>query len=133
MKNLLMISFALFTILATSCSKEDEGEVKTGAFEDWKLVSISGGITGNGFDADFSSLRLYVDGTYEVLSFDVIVSSGTYKVIDAKLSFTQTKSGTKSVSIVGDGPYDQSFVKETMILAAPCCDRYQYNFTRNNG
>jgi hypothetical protein len=92
----------------------------------WKLASISGGFSGNGYPANFTHLTLHSDKKYEVRQNGTVISSGTFRL--------ENQDDKTVIKFRGDNltfEHGEKFVvmnNSTLSLNEPCCDRYAYFF-----
>ncbi len=130
MKNLKLLIFAILLLGFFACSNT-ELETYEG---DWKLETITGGLTGIGYGSSFSYLNLDSNGNCIWSdSTDVIITKGTYNVTES--------NNEKTISFdANDGQLINSFdhiLKELILvntdsiyMSERCDDCYQYTFSR---
>lgn len=126
---------AMVAIVATfwACDQKDDASPdQNEVVGKWKLEDISGGFAGNGYNADWNYLELKADLTYRRLQNDSLRYQGTYELQkkDGKTFIDFKQSATP-----GNSPFDfvQKEVlleKDKFILSDPCCDMFQYEFSK---
>ncbi|MDA3879991.1 MAG: hypothetical protein PF436_06345 [Prolixibacteraceae bacterium] len=104
-----------------------------GVYGKWKLTSISGGITGGGYEPDFDYLEFIPYGIYQFVRADSLLEFGRVAIAeqtDDDLRIT-LKVDNSSTSFFSDSEkYIELSKGDVMNLIAPCCDRYNYHFER---
>jgi hypothetical protein len=102
-------------------------------YTNWKLVSSSGGITGNGEEARFDHLVFKPVGRYEVISNNQVAEYGKIQI----LSETTTSplrirfvSDSASAQILSDMEKEVILNEDKLELQAPCCDRISYQLQK---
>jgi hypothetical protein len=116
-----------------ACEGNDEPQPQNQLVGKWKLEKISGGITGSGYKADWNAIDIKNGSTYRRFNGDTLKFSSTYKF--------QTKDG-KEVVIFAEKPGDKAIQyfesqaktyrieKGRLYLDEPCCDFYNYEFSK---
>ena len=90
----------------------------------WKLISSSGGITGNGEEARFDHLVFKPVGRYEVLQNNEIKEFGKIQILSdptANPLRIQLVNDAASASILDDMEKEVILNAEKLELQAPCC------------
>ena len=102
-------------------------------YGNWKLYEVSGGIHGGGHDLNFDVLKIKKYGIYAFIKDGNILEFGSINIDD------QTH---ESLSIsFNPHPHSEIFMYDsekdiifqgidTLFLNSPCCDRYNYHFSR---
>ncbi|MGE5316811.1 MAG: hypothetical protein ACM3ME_02360 [Chloroflexota bacterium] len=102
-------------------------------YGNWKAVSTSGGFNGSGFTLDFDHLVLKPNGIFGILQNDSLLAYGKMalekkgEVLNCKFIF----DGKVKIELAND--YEKFFQlthPDTLILVAPCCDRYNIKLAR---
>lgn len=116
-----------------ACNKETE----PGLIGKWKLIGISGGFKGGGYDANFDFLNIIDEKHWEWLdSLNNTVASGKYSLSSSKgkdcIKFNTT---SESSSFYFDTNLEYTFYTSDTIYMKPCfeCnDCYDYLFIKEN-
>lgn len=102
-------------------------------YGNWKAVSTSGGYSGSGFTLDFDHLTLKPNGIFAVNRNDTLIAFGKM-VLEKKGEMVNCKfifdSKTKLELANDYEKYMRLIHKDTLILVAPCCDRYNIKLAR---
>ena len=107
-------------------------EVYQTIYGKWKLNTISGGFTGNGYDPDFEYLNFVEYGIYQFINADTLLEFGKI-VIEEQLEDTlriSLQPDTGSTVFFYDSEKYVELTGDDLDLVSPCCDRYNYHFTR---
>ncbi len=104
----------------------------TELYNNWKLVEISGGFSGNGYKANFDNIVFKQNGIYSITNGDTLKEFGKINIVDQSNGLTislipDSLSGT--VLFDSEKQIDLTH-RDTLILNAPCCDRYNYMFIK---
>ena len=106
----------------------------------WKVVGTSGGFAGNGFEKDFDFLLLKKNGIFGIVRHDTLIAYG-------KLTLLPQTEQNSTLGLYCNFEFDQNaniqlnndtekYIqlagKDTLNLIAPCCDRYNIHFVREN-
>lgn len=126
------VAWMVLWIMAIGCAKEDIPDTVEGRLLGaWKITSVSGGFSGQGYIPAFSVLYFVDASHYQLLEAKAILGRGTYEVY--------TEDGEKWVRFTADIAPTQLFesaVKQIRVdasslqLSDPCCDQYVYQFVR---
>jgi len=133
MKNILLISLAVFTLFA--CSKEDEYAAEKERLEGfWLLTDVTGGIAGTGYEANFDHLQINDNDRYSLMVHDSFIQEGTYELSkeDDQLFIRFFPNATDTL-IFDDQEKAITFDDEDtkLTLTDPCCDLYVYHFDKD--
>lgn len=99
----------------------------------WKAVSTSGGFDGKGFSLDFDRLVMKPNGIFGILQNDSLIAYGKL-VLEKKGEMLNCKfifDGKAKIELAND--YEKFFYlthPDTLVLTAPCCDRYNVKLAR---
>lgn len=102
-----------------------------GLYKTWKLIRVTGGIMGGEHLLPFDYLVMKPHGIYGVILNDTLKEYGKISVgekgeLGVFLSF---QPDTASPSFVYDfEKYASMLSKDTLLLIAPCCDRFSFEF-----
>ena len=126
---------AMVAIVATfwACDQKDDASPDQNELVGkWKLEDISGGFTGSGYNADWNYLELKADLTYRRLQNDTLRYQGTYAIQqkDGKTFIDFKSSATPSNAPFEDQDKEAVLEKDKFILSDPCCDLFQYEFSK---
>jgi len=106
----------------------------------WKVVGTSGGFAGNGFEKDFDFLLLKKNGIFGIVRHDTLIAYGKLTLLPE----TEQNSTiglycnfdfdlSANIQLINDPEkYLQLTGKDTLNMNAPCCDRYNIHFVREN-
>ena len=106
----------------------------------WKVTGTSGGFTGMGYKKDFDFLLLKKNGIFGILRNDTLIGYGKLSLLpetsmnlqkDLFCRFDFEKDADVSLNYDSE-KYLQLIGKDTLNLIAPCCDRYNTHFVREN-
>ena len=141
---LIIISFLVFLLLPVKAQLTDtisqhhyyQDEIFDGKYldiyNDWILKNISGGFSGNGYDADFDRMKIDSIGIFRIYRNDSLFIYGKITIVDQsdeELVIT-FDADTISGGICFFDMYKYiKIVDSALDLNAPCCDRYNYHFT----
>jgi hypothetical protein len=121
------------TLCIAACDENEPQPSNNALVGKWKLERITGGFSGGGYQADWNTLDIKNDLSYRRLQNDTQVFTSTYTL--------KTKEGKEYVSFkmtAGD-PGKQTFEsqekeikfeKGKLYLVEPCCDLFEYEFTK---
>lgn len=124
---------ALIIGLIWSCDQKDDPSPAKSAVEGkWKLETISGGFSGSGYTANWNFLELKPDLSYRRMKNDSLRYQGTYVLQqkDGKTYIYFKASATPSSDAFENQDKEAIFEKEKLILRDPCCDLFQYDFSK---
>jgi len=153
MKMKIFASILLLSILLTGCEKECEkivsdydglsineyyeAEIFNQSFleiyGDWKLYEVSGGIHGGGHDLNFDILKIKKYGIYAFIKNDDILEFGRINIDEQtheSLSITFIPHVDSEIFMYDSEKNIIFHGIDTIFLNSPCCDRYNYRFTR---
>ncbi|MEE8341591.1 MAG: hypothetical protein V3R52_05800 [Candidatus Neomarinimicrobiota bacterium] len=101
----------------------------------WKLIDVSGGITGDGHELNFDFLILKKYGIYGFVENDDIIEFG-------KIFIDEQTNEILLVTLIPDDNSDAFMLdpkkyitfngNDSLTLNSPCCDRYNYHFSRED-
>lgn len=99
----------------------------------WKLYAVSGGFSGTGHNLNFDYFKISEIGIYMFVRNDSILEYG--KVIinkqnDEALLITFDSDEDSGVMMWDTEKYVELAGTDTLTLYSPCCDRYNYHFSR---
>ena len=132
MKNLIFAILAVFALSA--CSEDDVLQQEMNRLRGtWDLESISGGLAGTGYEANFAQLSMTNQNRYSLLADDAPVQQGSYA-----LSIEEDKLVIRFTPDAPDNITFDEFEKTVqwhdddrkLILSEPCCDLFVYTFER---
>ena len=112
-------------------SSEIQSLSEDGLYKTWKLVRVTGGIMGGEHPLSFDYLVMKPHGIYGVILNDTLKEYGKISVgekgeLGVFLSF---QPDAASPSFVYDfEKYASMISKDTLLLIAPCCDRFSFEF-----
>lgn len=102
-------------------------------YGNWKAVSTSGGFDGSGFTLDFDHLALKPNGIFGVLQNDTLIAYGKMvlvkkgEMLNCKFIFDVKAK----IELANDfEKFFQLIHPDTLVLTAPCCDRYNIKLAR---
>ena len=126
---------AMVAIVATfwACDQKDDASPdQNEVVGKWKLEDISGGFVGSGYDANWNYLELKADLTYRRLQNGNLAYQGTYAIQkkDGKTFIDFKSSPALSNSPFEDQEKEAVFEKDQLTLSDPCCDLFQYEFSK---
>lgn len=136
MKNLIYCFLILGLAFCWSC-QDDDSNPSDPLYAKWKLISITGGLSGGGYDANFTHLDLQSSNNYQLLNQDTVKQSGTFEI-------TENQADDQTfIAFTTDDPSSEyffsSFQKEItytieggLILNEGCCDLYTYEFVQED-
>lgn len=101
----------------------------------WKLFKISGGFHGGGYDMNFDYLEIKEYGIYGFVRNDSLLEYG--KIAPALqmaneigLRVDMVEDVNSKTFLTDKVKYVEFYGNDTLNLLAPCCDRYNYHFSR---
>jgi hypothetical protein len=103
-------------------------------YNKWRLMSISGGFTGEGYNPDFEVMEITKFGIYKLYRNDSLLHLGKIEIEEVNadniiISFiSDTCIGDITFYDMIKYVYANDFNDSTLNLIAPCCDRYSYHF-----
>lgn len=133
MKNTLFIILAAILTLS-SCSKDDTLQQEMNRLRGtWELKSITGGIAGTGYDANFDKLMMNNENHYSLLADGNSVQEGSYTLTIENDNLVIRFQPDAEDNITFD-EFEKSVQWENndrkLILSEPCCDLFVYIFER---
>lgn len=109
----------------------------TRIYDKWKLVGISGGYTGAGYQPDFDFLEIKPMGIYGLVRNDSLFEHGKIELdtFDAnRVEVLQIKLIPEFLSADAAMSPAEKYIEmigtDSLSLVSPCCDRYDYHFKR---
>lgn len=119
-------------LLVAGCSKEDAPTTTEALLQGyWKITSVSGGFSGQGYIPAFSVLYFPDKSHYQLLESKALLGRGSFALY--------TENGEEWIRFTSDAEPTQLFesaVKrinldgDNLILSDPCCDQYVYQLAR---
>ncbi len=131
MKNAIFISF--LTILTFACSKSNDTQTTNPLSGTWNLVSVTGGIAGKGYPANFDAIK-FDDQSFDLVKSKSSIYKGTYSTTPDQVNptaFNITSSEESADYFLLRKTKTIHFEKDKLILSDPCCDLYNYEFTKS--
>ena len=132
MKNILLISLAIFTLSA--CNKDDEFTLEKDPLEGfWLLTDVSGGFAGTGYDVNFDHLQIDDGEKYSLMLLDSFIQEGTYELTDEGNQLLIRFIPNMVDTIFFDDQEKTILFSEQdskLTLTDPCCDLFVYNFEK---
>jgi hypothetical protein len=104
-----------------------------GIYGQWKLYDISGGIHGGGHDLNFDFLSIKKYGIYAFIRDDNILEFGRINIdnqTQESLSITLNPHPDSEIFMHDAEKIITLQVNDTLFLDSPCCDRFNYHFSR---
>ena len=101
-------------------------------YNSWELTEITGGLSGAGYEPDFDILEIDSFGIFRVYRNDSLFIYGKITVEEQTLDHLLVSSDADTISggiLFEDMEKYMQLDSDTLILEAPCCDRYTYLFT----
>lgn len=102
-------------------------------YGNWKAVKSSGGFDGSGFTLDFDHLIMKPNGIFAITQKDSLIAHGKM-VLEKKADLLNCKfifDGKTKLELANDyEKFIQLIHKDTLMLVAPCCDRYNIKLAR---
>ncbi|NOT37193.1 MAG: hypothetical protein HOP11_07425 [Saprospiraceae bacterium] len=104
-------------------------------YSSWKFVKSEGGFHGGGYGTDFQELLIKPFGIWGIVRSDSLVSSGKIVVSgdkgSVKLNFIPERAEDRNrFNLLLDNERYVTIKSDTLILEAPCCDRYTEIFIK---
>jgi hypothetical protein len=113
------------------------GEIFNVAYLDiyhkWRLYGISGGFHGGGHDPNFDFLKINRYGIYSFIRNDSTLEYGkiiVHQQTDNLLLISLEPDDDSETFMYDSEKYVNFYGSDTLSLDSPCCDRYNYHFTR---
>jgi hypothetical protein len=102
-------------------------------YGNWKAVRTSGGFDGSGFALDFDHLVLKPNGIFGILQNDSLIAYGKMALEKKgeRLNCRFIFDVKAKIELAND--YEKFFQlthPDTLVLVAPCCDRYNIKLAR---
>lgn len=106
----------------------------------WKVAGTSGGITGKGYTKDFDYLILKQNAIFGIVRNDSLITFGKLTLLSDNTMSPVFRLFCKfdfekeiKLELYADAEkYFNLTGKDTLNLVAPCCDRYNIHFVRQN-
>jgi hypothetical protein len=104
-----------------------------GIYDRWRLDGIGGGFTGGGYSPDFEQLVIEEIGIFKFYRNDSLLAYGKIEIKE------QNENGLKVSFLLDSSLSKMDFFDmekyvylndSLLVLYAPCCDRFNYYFTR---
>jgi hypothetical protein len=103
----------------------------------WKLVGVSGGFSGTGYEPDFDYLEIKSIGIYGLVRNDSLFEYGKLELYTfdnqntdmLQVKFTPEFYKASNPYMVPSEKYIE-LKNDSLNLNAPCCDMYNYHFTK---
>jgi hypothetical protein len=105
----------------------------TEVYGNWKLYEVTGGIHGGGHDLNFDFLSIKKYGIYAFIKDDNILEFGRIHIDDQtneSLSITFNPHPKSEIFMYDSEKIITLQVNDTLFLDSPCCDRFNYHFSR---
>ncbi|WP_075589788.1 hypothetical protein [Labilibacter marinus] len=151
----LVLAIVLLVVVLISCNNEitkttsllsnvimttyHETEIFTSdelkVYGKWKLVDISGGFAGSGYENNFDYLELKAYGIYafvkegKILEYGKIIPGIQHKD-DDRFLVTLEEDNKSDFFLADKEKYLVLEDDNQLVLQAPCCDRFNYHFER---
>ena len=136
MKKVIVLTFFLAFIL-TACEKQ---EVYDQLYGRWKIIAVSGGMTGSQSIRDFDVVHFSNSGMYSVLFNETIIQTGTYIIEkqnsnkhDYKLILREELNNHPYANFYAFSPFSIDFNKDRTLTLRQIemSDGFQYDFKRD--
>ena len=101
----------------------------------WKLIDVSGGITGDGHELNFDYFILKKYGIYGFVENDDIIEFGKIFIDEQTneiLMVTLIPDDNSDAFMLDPKKYITFHGNDNLTLNSPCCDRYNYHFSRED-
>ncbi len=130
---LFLLAVSLLLVFQNCDNENAEKDVQNDLLGLWKLESITGGIAGTGYQADFTDVEFRNNGTYRLNNHDEAKGDGTFTLntIEGKLILRLTSNDTLKIAFE-EHEKTVTFDREKLILSDPCCDLFQYTFGKES-
>ena len=151
--NKIPILSLMFLITSISCEKESDlvdyiidgftkdkyydseifNENNLDIYGKWILYGVSGGIHGGGHEPNFDYLKINSYGIYGFIRNDSVIEFGRIKIDEqtcVTLIITFEPDENSETFMYDSEKYARLYGNDTLSLDSPCCDRYNYHFTR---
>ena len=104
----------------------------SGLYNKWKLIKITGGFSGDGYEPNFDYIFFKQNGIYCISCKDTIKGFGQINVIMQDNELTISLTPDKLSSAFFSNFQKQVDLKhtDTLFLSDPCCDLYNYEFVK---
>jgi hypothetical protein len=135
MKKKIQFSLMLLglTIAFVACQKDPKADIQTKALSNnslsgsWQVIGTSGGFAGSGYNVEFDVLTVKDDGQFVLLSNNQVIASGelTIEIETTDTLLVNFKSqDSQNINLLTDAEKYVEIHDDTLLLNAPCCDRY---------
>lgn len=107
--------------------------IHSGLYNKWKLTHVTGGFAGGEHDLIFDYLIFKQNGIYCIVDNDSVKEFGKINVKEQYKEWilVEFQPDPLSKTFVGDfQKYVDLTHKDTLILHAPCCDRFSFELTK---
>lgn len=136
MKNVFLFLLAILT-LSVACSDDDEFITEHERLLGfWLLNDVTGGIAGDGYEANFDHLQFNDNSRYALMIFDAVVQEGTYTLSKENDQLIIQFNPTTADNEVFDDHSKTVIFSEgdsKLTLSDPCCDLFVYQFEIEQG
>lgn len=133
MKAIYFLGTLLVMTVFISCDNKsnEQKDAKDDLVGVWNLQSITGGFAGTGYPANFTDVEFKSNNTYRINNQDEAKGEGSYSLttVDDQLMLQMTPNDTTKI---GFEEHEKTVVYDgdKLILSDPCCDLFQYEFTK---
>ncbi len=98
----------------------------------WKVNRISGGITGSGYPADFTTLQFHNNGTYTIYNHDALIGDGIFQLVNENNKWMLKISPNDAMNLVFESlDKEIIFERDKLLIRDACCDFYEYEFVKD--
>ena len=108
-------------------------EAHMGIYGKWTLYGVSGGFHGGGHELNFDYLKVNRIGIYGYFRSDSLLEYGRIRIDEQTaqtlLIFLEPDEDSE-IFMYDNEKYVRFFGNDTLSLDSPCCDRYNYHFSR---
>ena len=107
-----------------------------GMYGMWKLYSISGGFSGQGYKPDFDYLEIKKTGIFGIITNNILEDYGKIEIDTVqdderlKINFISLSYSDHAFDMVLFPKYVEILQKDSLNLITPCCDGYNFHFVR---
>jgi hypothetical protein len=126
-----ILLFSLWAFYFTSCEKSSADTEQNDLIGRWNLVKITGGITGGGYPAPFDAVE-FKSSEFVLSKAKALILQGSYTLNSTKDTLNITSGTSTTVYFPNEPKKSISIEKnEKLILRDPCCDLYEYEFSKS--
>mgnify|MGYP005842678471 CR=1 FL=1 len=128
----LLTVFTLLLVLPSCDNSRRERETQHDLIGFWTLESITGGLIGTGHAADFTDLEFKSNGTYRLNNHDEAKGEGRYTLstVDGEIILRFSPNNAENIGFEVQNKTVR-LSQDTLILSDPCCDLFEYRFSRD--